>query len=117
MNEGNVIMFPKSPEALRSDWADFFAKSTEALHAIDHEEALIKAALESDSDALAKVASDANQITFAKVKAADVRANHFGSVTMHTGSQVLKWLNNFNSNYEKLKRLEKHSARFHGGRG
>jgi hypothetical protein len=112
---GELIVLHKSPEALRSDWTEFLASSGEALKAIDREEALIKAALENDTEALAKVASDANDITFAKVKAADVKANHFGSVSLHTGRQLVKWLNAFNSGYDKLKRLEKRSARFHGG--
>lgn len=87
---GEVIVLMKSPDALQSDWKEFFARSTEALTAIDHEEVLIKAALEDDSEALAKVASGANEITLAKVKAAEVNANHYGSASLHAGTQLLK---------------------------
>jgi hypothetical protein len=111
---GELIVLYKSEEALRSDWAEFSARSSEQLREIDREEALIKAALDPDSQALAKVASDANEITLAKVKAADVRNNHFGSVSLHTGRQLAKWLKAYNEEFGRLRRLEKRSARFRG---
>ena len=116
MNEtGNIFVLHKSPDAVRSDFKDFLQKFNEDLRAIDREEALIKAALEPDSSALAKVATDANEVTFAG-RLAHVKENLFGSPSMHTAERLVKWLNEFNGGYDRLRRLEKRSARFHGAR-
>jgi hypothetical protein len=111
---GELIVLWKSRDALTEDWKETSKKLDDDWKSLWRENDLLKAALENNNEALAKVASDPNEVTLAKVQASCLKAEN-GSLFLHTGQRIVDWLNEWHQRYDAQKRLERRSERFLGG--
>ena len=134
MNDGsNIIVLCKSPSAVRADWRTFFAKSQQSLHQISGDpltKIVTGHVTSADVAARAMEMSESNGANWVKNLArarAQLEKSRGGALAkkvaavsddgagLDTADRLIKWLNEFNGEYEKIKRLEKRSARFLGG--
>jgi hypothetical protein len=106
-------MFPKSPQILAEEQKASAIELDAAFAALWREHELIKAALEND-DALAKVAHDSNEVTFAKIEAGLLKARDT-SLFLHTGQRIVDWLNERQTRSYEHRLAEKRAERFFGG--
>ena len=134
MNDGGtIIVLHKSPSAIRNDWKAFFARSQDSLLRISGDPLTKIVTGQVTSAAVAARAmemSESNGANWVKNLArarAQLEKSRGGALAkkvaavsddgagLDTAERLIKWLNEFNGEYDKIKRLEKRSARFAGG--
>ena len=131
---GELIVLYKSPAAVSADWRAFFATSKESLRRIGGDPLTKIVTGHVSSAAVAARAMEMSELNgagwvknLAKARAqleksrgaalAKIVAVDDEGAALEKADRLVKWLADFNSEYEKIKRLEKRSARFAGFAG
>ena len=113
MKTGVLIMFPKSRAVLAREWRDQSETLDRRYKAMWQSHELLKAALAEDDDELAKIATAGGNgdVALAKIEAAAIKAQN-SSLFIHTGRQLIDWLNEMNKALDNHLRETKKSEMF-----
>jgi hypothetical protein len=116
MMNGEVLMFPRSPDRLREDFKELMAKFDAERAELWAEHELLKSALAGDDFMLSK--ESAPDAALAKVEAAALKAQHGEFADTEITKRALSKLRDavwaFNDGFDEIERQKRRSARFFG---